>query len=430
MMKKRWIPCIVAGLIASPGYARLSIEVCYEKARANYPLIKQYRLIERSRDYTLSNASKAYLPQFQLSAKATFQSEVTKIPVDFSKLGIPVEIPEPGKDQYGASLEVSQVVWDGGLVEAKRQSIRAKSEADEKELDVSLYAIRERVNQLFFGILLGDAMAEQNRLFQDELQRNYNQVSSLMQNGLANQADLDAVKVEQLKAQQGLTQILHNRTAFLELLSAFIGEKLENSIVLLKPDVSPPLSQEIERPELALFDAQFKTLEVAKKEINADLMPKLSLFLTGGYGKPGLNMLKDDFSAYCIGGIRLSWNLGSFYTRKNRLHLLESGRNAVQVQRETFLFNTALNQTGKNNEIEKYRELLKTDDEIIALRNSVKRASEAKVENGVLSATDLMRDVTGEQWARQEKILHEIEMIQAIYHLKWVMGDGHISTVQ
>jgi len=422
-MNKRCILLVIMLFACLSVYAQLRIEDCYEKAKANYPLIRQYGLIEQSKDYNLSMLSKAYLPQFQLSMKATYQSDVTKIPIDVSKLGIPLDIPELSKDQYGATLEVSQVIWDGGVIGAKRNTVLAKSYEEEKSLEVSLYTVRERVNQLYFGILLCDAMAEQNRLFREELQNAYNRISALLQGGLANQADLDAVKVEQLKAQQGLTQILHNRTAFLEMLSAFTGEKFNSNTVFQKPDVSFSLSREIRRPELVLFDARLRSLDIAKKEIDADLMPKLGLFLTGGYGKPGLNMLINEFSTYYIGGVRLSWNFGNFYTRKNKLNLLESSRNAIQVQQETFLFNTTLSRTGKENEINKYRELLKTDDEIIALRNSVKRASESKVQNGTLTAIDLMRDVTNEQLARQEKIVHEIEMIQAIYNLKFIINN-------
>jgi outer membrane protein TolC len=267
-------------------------------------------------------------------------------------------------------------------------------------------------------------MIEQNRLFQEELQRNYDRISSYMQNGIANQSDLDVVKVEQLKAKQGLTQIVHSRKAYLEMLSAFTGEKLEDSVVLQKPDaVETRLIASLQRPELSLLDANLASIDAAKSEISASLMPKLGLFLTGGYGKPGLNMLEDEFSAYYIGGVRLTWNFGNFYTQKNRLNLLESNRDAIRVQRETFLFNTSLSRTNKENEIDKYRELLKSDEEIIALRNSVKRSSQVKLENGTLNTTDLMRDITAEQLARQDRILHEIEMLQAIYQLKYITNN-------
>ena len=426
-MCKKPIFLIFTLFITMQTFAQLSIEECYEKARANYPLVNQYGLIELARDYNLSNAAKAWLPQVQLSAKASYQSDVTKIPIDFSQIPIPqlaaMDIPELSKDQYGATIEVSQTLWDGGATEARRKVIAASAEAEKADLEVSLYAVKERVNQLFFGILMCDALLEQNRLFQNELQRNLEQIAALAKSGLANQADIDAVRVEQLKAKQNFTQVSHNRKAYLQMLAAFIGENLDENTLLQKPNATFTNSTEILRPELAFFDSKLLSLDASQNEIKADLMPKFGLFLTGGYGNPGLNMFKDGFSAYYIGGVRLSWNIGSFYTFKNRQNLLNTNRNAIEIQRETFLFNTSLNQSSKENEIDKYREMLKSDEEIIALRNSVKRATEAKVANGTASATDLMRDITAEQMAKQDKILREIEMLQAIYNLKFTINN-------
>ena len=426
-MYRKPIFLIAALMLTMQTFAQLSIEACYEKAMANYPLVKQYGLIEQARDYNLSNAAKAWLPQVQLSAKASYQSDVTKIPIDFSQIPIPqmaeMKIPELSRDQYGATVDVSQTLWDGGVVEAKRTIIKANADAEKADLEVNLYALKERVNQLFFGILMCDAMLEQNQLFQDELQRNFEKITALMKNGLANQADIDAVSVEQLRAKQSFTQVSHSRKAYLQMLSVFIGENLDENISLQKPNAAIANSTEISRPELLFFDSKLLSLDASQKEIKADLMPKFGLFLTGGYGNPGLNMFKDGFSAYYIGGIRLSWNIGSFYTFKNRQNLLNTNRYAIAIQRETFLFNTSLNQSSKENEIAKFREILKSDNEIITLRNSVKRSLEAKVANGTASVTDLMREVTAEELAKQDKIMHETEMLQAIYNLKFITNN-------
>jgi outer membrane protein TolC len=172
-------------------------------------------------------------------------------------------------------------------------------------------------------------------------------MNNLMNSGLAHQADLDVVRVEQLKAKQSLTQIMHSRAAYLEMLSAFVGERLNENVKLEKPAAQQVIAPDINRPELQLFDANLRSLEATKSEIDAGLKPKLGLFLTGGYGKPGLNMLESEFSAYYLGGVRVTWNLGGFYTRKNSLSLIESRRNTIQTQRETFLFNVSLNKTGK-----------------------------------------------------------------------------------
>lgn len=134
-------------------------------------------------------------------------------------------------------------------------------------------------------------------------------------------------------------------------------------------------------------------------------------------------MLKDGFTSYYIGGVRMSWNISSFYTFKNRTNQLNIQRNMLAVQRETFLFNTNLQSAAKQNEIEKYHELLADDDEIIALRQSVKRATEAKMNNGTANITDLIRETNAEALAKQDKILHELELLQAIYNLKYIINN-------
>lgn len=400
--------------------ATLQLEVCHQKAKANYPLIRRYELIEKSKEYNLSNAGKGYLPQFSLSAKASYQSEVTKIPISVPG----IDIKGLSKDQYSATIDITQTIWDGGVIGSKKNITNANADVEKKQLDVDLYTINDRVNQLYFGILLLDAKLTQNELLQEELLRNYNLISSYIQNGIANQADLDAIKVEQLKTAQNKTQLLSNRRSYLDMLALLIGESLDKSTILQKPEREDLInSSQVNRPELKLFDAQLNSLEIQKKSIKTGYMPKLGLFLTGGYGKPGLNMLDNDFSPYYIGGVRLSWNFGSLYTQKNDKKLIEINQDNLLTQRETFLFNTSLETTQEQQEIEKNRDLLKYDDEIISLRNNVKRAAEAKVANGTLTVTDLMREINNEDLAKQDKIQHEIELLLSIYNLKYTTNN-------
>ncbi|MDR0573813.1 MAG: TolC family protein [Tannerella sp.] len=402
-------------------FAQLTLEECYSKAQANYPLIKQYDLIDKSKNYDLSNAGKGYLPQVTFSAKATYQSDVTQLPVDFSQLGIQgADIPVLSKDQYGVTVDLNQAIWDGGVIKSKKEDIRTSSDINRKNLEVELYSINDRVNQVFFGILLFDARMKQNRLYQEELQRNHDQVSSWIQNGIASQADLDAVKVEQLKSMQTESQLAHSRKAYLDILSALTGEELDSAATFVKPETSPYISASIHRPELDLYSARIKNLEIQNKAINAGLMPRLGIFLTGGYGKPGLNMLENEFSVYYIAGVNLSWNFSNLYSYKNNKQRIKNSITSVQTRQETFLFNINMDISRKQSEVNKYRDQLKYDDDIIALRKSIKQSSEAKMANGTLSGIDLMRDINSEERARQDKILHEIEMLRAIYNLKYV----------
>ncbi len=404
----------------SSGFAQLRIEDCYRKSKENYPLIKQHALIEKTKEYNLSNANKGYLPQLNFSAKASYQSEVTKLPIDLSRLGLQGNIPSLKKDQYGATLDISQVLWDGGAIKTQKKTLRTTAEVEHKQLEASMYAINERINHLYFGILLTHAQKRQNQLLQEELQRNYDKVQTYVNHGLANEADLHAVKVELLKVKQTEVQIATTQESYMSILSKFIGEDVNTRTELVKPELLQEQDREIKRPELALFEAQKRNLETQKQQIKTGLMPKISLFATGGYGRPGLNMLESKFSAYYMGGIRLSWNIGNFYTQKNSLKKIETSLGQIESQKEAFLLNTQMDIDNKKSLIKRYAEQLKYDDEIILLRQSVKEASINKMANGTLSGVDLARDINAEQMAKQDKILHEMEMLLAVYNLKYV----------
>ena len=398
------------GLLAQQSW---SIDNCQAKARENYPLIKRYGLIEKTKEYTISNAAKGYLPQISMMARASYQSDVTSIPIDIPGVkGL-------SKDQYTATIDINQIVWDGGGIQSRKQIAEANSVVEQQQLNVDLYTLENRINQLFFGILLFDAQLEQNKILQDNLQQNYTTISSYKENGIANQADLDAVKVEVLKAQQMESQLKSGKESYTEMLVAMLGEPVDKEISLIKPDVEQLIfSTQINRPELRLFEAQQQLFESQKKLITSTYMPTLSVFLQGGYGRPGLNMLKDEFSPFYIGGVRLYWNFGNLYTQKNDKRKLEINQNSVDTQKETFLFNTNLQVSQTNNEIKKMKELLRYDDEIILLRENVRKSAEAKVANGTLTVTELMREINAENIAKQEKATHEIQLLMAIYNLK------------
>lgn len=411
-------------LFALVGQAQITIEECYRKAQENYPLIKQYDLIEKTKEYNLANASRGYLPQVMLSAKATYQSDVTKMPFDLAQLGMQgIKIPTLSKDQYGVTLEINQMIWDGGEISSQRAIARTGSAVEEKKVEVNIYSINDRVNRIYFGILLTDARIEQNRLLKKELQRNYDRVYSCMLGGIANSSDLDAVRVDQLKAEQNEAALLCTKQAYVEMLSQLIGEEIDATAEFVKPSIMRPSTDAINRPELELYDMQVKNFEAENRRVSSALYPRFGLFITGGYGRPGLDMLKNEFSPYYLAGVRMSWNIGSFYTEKNRRRVIRNNIQSVEAQRETFLFNTRLDIAMKDKSIEKYVEQLKYDDEIIRLKTSIREASEKKMENGTLSGTDLMRDVNAEQMAIQDKILHEMELLSAIYDLKFATNN-------
>ncbi len=405
--------CAVCGTVS----AQLTLEECYRAARENYPLVRQFDLIERTKDFTVENAAKGYFPQLSFSGKASYQSDVTKMP--FSIPGVEFGL---DNDQYQLVLELNQTIWDGGVVRNRKEEARAKSEVQKGQLEVNLYALNDRVNQLFFGMLLIDAQLAQNALLQAQLARNHGQVSACMQQGVANQADLDAVAVEQLNARQTESELRVNRKAYAEVLGLLTGRKGIDAERLVKPSVTVEPLEENRRPELSLYESQRRQLSVQEKGLTARYMPKLGVFAQGAYGDPGLNMLKGGFEHYYIAGVRLSWNISDLYTRKNDKRLLAASRDDIDVQEAVFRLNNRMETAQHWRTVEKIDTLMKNDDELIRLRTNIRKSAEAKVANGTLTVTEMLREVTAEDQAKQTKALHEIQRLQALYDIKYTMN--------
>lgn len=420
-----WVFLMVLLPTALVSAQSLTIDSCQSRAFANYPLVKQYGIIEIARKYTIDNINKGYFPQLTLGVKASYQSDVTQIP---SSLGNaisqlthqPFTFPSLSKDQYQAMLDANQLLWDGGVLSAQKKLANQHAEVEHEKLTVDLYGFRDQVDRLFFGTLLFNEQVKQTQILINDLQTNYDKLVAYKDNGLLHQADLDVLRVEQLNAEQHKADLINSRNTFLILLSAVTGMKIDENTQLVKPaiDLKQLADTTNHRPELSLFDAQNRMYQ---REIGlqiAGTMPRLSLFGQAGYGKPGLNMFTNAFSDFYIGGVKLAWNISSLYSLKNNIIQLELNKKSVDIQKETFLFNNNIVSKQQRNEILNLQQSILNDDEIIGLRHNIKTATEAKVQNGAANVNDLIRDVNAENQARQTKSLHEIQLLTDLYQLK------------
>jgi outer membrane protein TolC len=443
--------------------AQFSLDECRLLARENYPLIKQYGLIEKSTEYSVANAAKAYLPQVSFALQATWQSDVATFPKQMTDIYKQFGVDMKGlhKDQYKVALEVNQTVWDGGLTRAQADISRAEGEVSALSVEAELYTLHERINQLYFGILIMDEQLRQNDLLQDLLQSNHHTVESCVKNGMAMQSDLDAVKAERLSVSQQRVQIESSAAAYRQMLSFMTGRKVDDSATFAKPEIitatrptadpvhrwtsemqgepatgagNMPAANPYEsmtvfaaaaagnRPEIQLFDAQKAQLEARKRAVEASVMPRLGIFARGYYGNPGLNLFKDmtedKWSWNYMAGLQLQWNFGNFYTKKGDMRKLSLAQRQVDSRLETFLFNNSLQQIRWQNAIGKMRRMMADDDEIIKLRTAIRRSSEVKYANGTITVNDLLRDITAESRALLTKSLHELEWLENIYELE------------
>ena len=419
---------LICGLLLLTNFvSSQTLDECRKLARERYPEIKQYDLIAQARDYNLSNATKAWIPQVQLSGQATYQSATPSYPDAFSAMmqANGIEMSGISKDQYKIAIDVSQQIWDGGKSKAERSIAEAEAEEQRRKVDISLYELQSRIDNIYFGILLLDERRTQSKALIEMLESNLNRMRSYYKNGMAMQSDVDIIEAELLTARQVLGQIESSRANYRRMLELFIGQPL-TADRLERPAEANVASRASARPELTLFNAQENRLEAQRKAINSSVMPRFSAFAQGYYGYPGLNMFKSmtstEWSLNAIVGVRMSWNIGALYTRKNNLEKINIAQRQIATGREVFLFNTALQMTQDEGEIERLCKAVEDDIRIVELRQRVRKAAESQLENGVIDSTDLLRKITEETTALQSRSTHEIELLQAIYRLKTTLN--------
>ena len=425
-MMKRWVVIGLLGvLIGVPSWAQ-TLEECQQLACDHYPEIRQYDLIRQSEQYDLSNAARSWLPQVSFSAQATWQNRVPEFPSALSGMLDQAGVSLRGldKDQYKVALEVNQTIWDGGQSQADRRVIEATADEHRQATEVDLYAVKGRVNDLYFGILLLEERVGQTDLTIALLQSNLDKVRSLVTNGVAMQTDADAVEAELLSIQQQRVQIEASRASYRRMLELFIGQRLAER--LKRPELVGAVSGESARPELAWIDAQQERLAAQELSVKSATRPRFGVFAQGYYGYPGLDyfagMVSTDWTWNALIGVKMSWNFGAYYTKKNRLSNLRVAQQQLDIQRDVFLFNTDLQVAEEQGNISRLRRALADDDRIVALRRSVREAAESKLRNGVIDTNDLLRKITDEASARSARSLREVELLKAIYELKYTIN--------
>lgn len=411
MEKLKYIFLIFIGLINAQ--ETITLEQCYQWSRENYPLIKKQELIKKAEQYTTENALKGWLPKVNITAQATYQNDVTQFPLKLPNMNV-----EPlSKDQYKVFADVSQTIYDGGNIRNQKNLAKIQSEVQNIQTEVELDKLKERINQLYFGILQTNKQWTQLQFTKLDIKEGIKKAEAQLKNGVIFRSNLDVLKAELVKIEQKEIEIQAIKQNFVQMLSYFIKKNIDENTQLETPE-KILLTKNNNRSELKLFDIQKQLLETQRKIINTKNTPKLGAFFQGGYGKPGFNMLKNEFDIFYIGGIRLNIPISGFYTQKNDLALLENQSQDIEIQRENFLFKQNFIEIQQRNDLEKIQNLIDKDNELIELRKSIKTASLAQLENGVINTNDYLREVTAEEQAILTKITHEIQYLLTQYNLK------------
>lgn len=405
----------------------LTLPEARKLAEENYPLMRDYGLIALTERYTVENAAKAWLPQAGAGAQATWQTGVAAYPDVLREMlqqrGL--DLKGMGKFQWKAQVEVQQTIWDGGRIKAAQDVARHEAREEMLSNEVELYQLRSRVDDIYFALMLlsrqSDAIANSMQL----LRANLDRVRTLVRNGAAMQSDADAIEAELLSTGQQLTSIEASMEAYRTILRLYIGERAsealeEPSYIPLPTDNDSSL-----RPEQRLLTARQRTFEAKAVQVRKETMPQIGAFAQGYFGYPGMNfmeaMMNRDPSFNAMVGVSLSWNIGSLYTRRNKLLSLQAASERAEVARSVFEVNTDIQAAGQRAEVERLRRISDSDQAIVELRARVRNASEARLREGIVEPTDLLMRITDEKNAVISANTHRIEYLKALYQLQNIL---------
>ncbi len=404
-----------------------TLEECWLAAEQNYPLIRQYGLIERTTELTVANIRKGWLPEVSATAQATYQSDVTAWPEEMTTMmrGMGMSMKGLKKGKFRVGIDVQQTIYDGGSISSRQTIAREQGNVESVQTEVSVYAVRRRVSEMYFSLLMLEEQMLLNRDLQMLLAGNERKLESMVKRGTAAESDWLNVKAERLNVVQQATHLESKKRMLTAMLSAFCGIEIKD---VQKPRVTAMSSQSLEqRPEMRLFDAQLRLADAQEQGLKSALMPRLGIFAQGYYGYPGLNMFEDmmrhRWSWNGVIGARLTWNIGALYTRKNDRAKIQLQREVTEANREVFLFNSRLEQIQQQEEVARYKKLMADDEEIIALRSAVRKAAESKLAHGIIDVNDLVREINQENAARVQLSIHEIEMLKEIYDNKFTTNN-------
>jgi outer membrane protein TolC len=406
--------CFVASALAQP----FTLQDAENRARKGYPLIRQQGLIEKTSTLTVSNLAKGYVPQLMLGGQASYQSDVTKVSIP----NAPFVVEPPSKDQYRVTMDVSQLIYDGGLIRNQQQLTQLQAVSESSKLELEMYKLQERVDQLYCSILFVDAQLDQLKLVGSDIQTGIKKVSAQLENGVAFKSALNSLKAEALKLDQRSIELAATRKGLIDILGVLTDTVFTENVQLETPDLNRFNPAGSINKQLDVFKSQAQLNTRQLDLLRSKSLPKASAFLQAGYGRPGLNMLRNEFQWFSIGGLRLNWSISNLYTAKNEKELNAVGATTIALQQETYLKNANAQVRQQLAEVEKFRQLMETDKGIIELRTAVKEAAAAQLEAGVITASDYVREVNAEDQARQALKAHELQWLQSSMQLEIIRG--------
>lgn len=419
-MKRRILIFLGLGILACQGMSGqriITLKECYERAYAAAPISAEKGIYDNIWQIKDKNLSKGWLPSLDANGSLVYNSSVVDMTDVIGALPVPgiADLIKPlPHEQYKITVDINQMIYDGGSIKSARALEKADLRINEKQNETDLYKLRGQINSYYFNLMLLD---RQKELIQNYLQLINKKISSLnsaAENGVILKSDIDVLSSEKIKLEQQLTENGIRKTALLRILSDLTGSEIDASVQFVTPQTGEELSNELTRPELQIFDLRREQLDASLNMIKSKRMPKAFGFATLGYGNPpGSNFFKDEFAPYYILGAGVKWNIFDWNKSKNERQIVSLQQNLIDSRKEDLTDNLKRLLDAKEAEIKSIESLLLTDNELINLRKRISSAAESQYENGTITATEYLNELNSENQARINYEIHKINLAMA-----------------
>ena len=419
-MKKVIIILVFISNIAFAQQQKVQIGDCYESMLKNYPLASQSDIYSKSSELSVKNLKVKWLPSSEFKAQATYQSDVFELDINFP---LTIDLPEMSKDQYKATIDINQLIYDWGRIKSAKQVENVNLKVNNQNTQVELNKIKEQINKFYFAILILQRNEEVLTVMLNDLESKKKSVESGVKNGVLLNSDLSSLKAEIIKVKQSIQEIQNHRFTTIEVLSEITGMNFSNETEFEIPDYSIENQSELTRPENILFDYQKEKLDAASGMISKQNKPTVFAFTQLGYGKPGLNMLSEQFDSYYYIGIGVSWKFWDWSTTKREKQILSLNKDLISSQEDSFNKQIQVALKNENSKIKIYEEAIESDKEIIKLREEVSESARFKLDNGVITSTEYITELSKETQAKIAFETHKIQLIQSKVNYLYIKGE-------
>jgi outer membrane protein TolC len=423
---KRAIAALIILATASVAWPQETITLwqCYDSAAAASPLAGEREIYAGMAMLRDRNLEASWYPTLDLGGTFNYQSDVVDMSGLLGNVPLPPgSLPSIPHEQYRATVDISQVIWDGGVTRSAREVERIVSELNLQQNEAELYRLREQVNNYFFSILLVRSQAEVISVLISELDARILEVMSGVENGVVTPVSLDVLKAEKIRAEQSAADLGRRHDALARALEQVTGMTGLKYAALVLPDNIVTGAESIDNPDLRIFDTRSRQLEMSKDLLKSQRMPKLFGFAQAGYGNPpGNNFLSDKADVYYSFGAGLKWNIWDWNKNSNdrrsltlQQHLLDIRKSAAEQGLQRLL-------TLKMAEIESLRDAAERDGEIITLRGRIAAAAASQLRNGTITASQYMTELNAEKQAVIAAAARKISIARAETEYLYITG--------